>query len=169
MVEFAKKIIDKYRKEAEMSFLSNYNRHTTWRAAILESIFRPVCKVPGKTDMSHLHPNIDKLHLPHGVYIADWRKYRVEDHPALIAFQKRCHAAGLNDPWLRNFAHGFYPNQLVRKSLTSIATTGMGAGFLIGFSLFLTRKAYLHFFPITYQHTPEYIAKYGTGEVDVHL
>lgn len=158
------RIIDKYRKEADYLFHNSYNKYPTWRFAILESIFRPQMKIPGKEPMSHLHPDIDKLHLPENVYIADWRKYRVEDHPALVNFQKRCHAAGLHDPWLRNYAFQFYPNMMYRRSRLAVVTTGLGFGVVAGGLIYIAEKVYDHYNPTTYVHTPEYIAKYGPGE-----
>lgn len=158
------RFIEKLRKDADYHFNHEYGLYPTWRSAILESIFKPKAKVPGKEPMSHLHPDIDKLHLPENVYIADWRKYRVEDHPALMNFQKRCHAAGLHDPWLRNYAFMFYPNNLVKRSRMALITYGCGFGFVTGGIIFLTEKIYHHFYPPTYAHTPEYIAKYGTAE-----
>jgi len=158
------KIIEKYRKEASELYDGCYSNDTTWRAAILEAIFRPQYTLPpGKGPMTHLHPDIDKLHLPENIYIADWRKYRVEDHPALVNFQKRCHAAGLHDPWLRNFAHAFYPNQRDRRSYFAFVTRGLAFGFFTALTLFTVRTIYLHYYPIDYPHTPAYIEKYGKG------
>lgn len=142
------KIIDKYRKEAYESFEGNYNKDVSLREAILESFFRPIKKyrVRGKEPMSHLHPDIDKLHLPEHVYIADWRKYRVEDHPALVNFQKKCHAAGLHDPWLRNYAYQFYPNCYgPGRSVTALVTTGCLTGLCVASAIFACQKAYKYF------------------------
>ena len=134
-------IIEKYRQESYHDFHHRYAKRSSWRAAILESIFRPEMQIPGgKTPMSHLHPDIHKLHLPEGVYIADWRKYKVEDHPALVNFQKRCHAAGLHDPWLRHYACQFYPNQMHRRSILSLVTTGLGFGVVAAAGIFYTEK-----------------------------
>lgn len=157
------RIVEKYRKEAYDLQVNNYNKHVPWRHAILEAIFRPVIKVPGKEPLSHLHPDLHKLHLPHGVLMPDWRKYQVEDHPALVRFQKRCHAAGLHDPWLRNYASNFYPNMCDVQSRFAVVTTGLGWGLCAALIIFSAEKIYDHFFPKTYQHTKEYIAKYGTG------
>lgn len=160
------KIIEKYRKEAEVDFNSRVKKYPNLRGAILESIFAPEMKLPeGKGPMTHLHPDIDKLHLPHGMYIADWRKYRVEDHPSLMAHQKRCHAAGLHDPWARNFAFNYYPNIMWRRSRMAVATIGLGYGFCCALVLYVGEKVFDHFYPTTYKHTPEYVAKYGTKEV----
>lgn len=158
------KIIAKYKKEAYDSYIGNYNKDVSMREAILESIFKPCgkWKVPGKEPMSHLHPNIDKLHLPHGVYIADWRKYKVEDHPALINFQKKCHSAGLHDPWLRNYAHQLYPN--VRgptRSAMALVTTGCLYGFCFAATIYAIENVYFHYYPLEVAHTPEWLAKYG--------
>jgi hypothetical protein len=161
-----KAIIDKYRKEAWDSFNNDYRANRTIRQAILECIFSPTYKLPeGKGPMTHLHPDSHKLHLPHGIHIADWRKYRVEDHPALVKFQERCHAAGLHDPWLRNYAFRYYPNMVSKRSRMAMATIGLGYGFVGGLVLYLGEKIYDHFYPTIYQHTPEYTAKYGTEEV----
>ena len=157
-------IIERYKKEAYDLYVGNYNKYVGWRQAILEAIFRPKVVVHGKEPMSHLHPNIDKLKLPHGVYIADWRKYRVEDHPALINFQKRCHAAGLHDPWLRNYAFQFYPNKYFHRSRFAFVTQGLTFGIVAASVLFISEKVYDKYFPTIYPHTEEYIAKYGTGE-----
>lgn len=159
-----RKIIDKYRKEAFDLHVGVYSKTVSWRQAILEAIFRPRMVVKGKEDMSHLHPNIKNLHLPDKVYISDWRKYRVEDHPALMNFQRRCHAAGLHDPWLRNFAYGFYPNKYWYRSKLGFVTQGCLTGFGIALALYLGEKLYDRYYPYTYQHTKEYIEKYGTGE-----
>lgn len=160
------KIIAKYRKEAEDRFSSTYQQSPTWRAAFLESIFRPEIRVGGgRAPMTHLHPQHDKLHLPHGIYIADWRKYRVEDHEILVNFQKRCHAAGLHDPWLRNYAHGLYPNEYVCRSITAMVTKQLSWGFTAALVFFIGQKVYLHYYPNVYEHTPEYVEKYGTGEL----
>lgn len=150
------KLIDKYRKQAQKNYEGRPSHDPTWREAILETIFRPLLKVPGKEPMSHLHPDIKKLHLPHGVYIADWRKYKVEDHPALVNFQKRCHASGLHDPWLRNHAWKFYPNLLYCRSVTRVVTHGCLTGFLIGGTIFLLEKTYDYFYPPEYIHTERY-------------
>lgn len=158
------KIIEKYRKEAYDLHHGTYTKDVSWRQAILESIFRPKIEVPGKEPMSHLHPNIKNLHLPDKVYISDWRKYRVEDHPALVNFQKRCHATGLHDPWLRNFAYQFYPNNFGPRSRFAFMTQGCLFGFCAGSLIYVGEKIYDHFFPYTYQHSKEYIQKYGTGE-----
>lgn len=156
------RIIDKYRKEAYDLNATNYNKEVTWRHAILESIFRPEVTIPGKTPLSHLHPDIDKLHLPPGILIADWRKYQVEDHPALVRFQQRCHAAGLHDPWLRNYAFHFYPNKLPHHSNMRMITTGLGFGVCAAFVLYAAEKIYDQFYPTTYIHTEEYLKKHGT-------
>lgn len=161
-------IIEKYRKEAHDLFYGSYKAQPTLRQAILESIFRPKMVIPGKEPMSHLHPNMKNLHLPPGVYIADWRKYKVEDHPALVNFQKRCHAAGLHDPWLRNYAFQFYPNMMVYRSKMAFITQGCFLGFLIGAAAWGAEKIYDHYYPMTYAHTKEYIEKYGTGERKRH-
>lgn len=158
-MDFARNIIDKYRKEADDFYNNTLHRDVTWREAILESIFRPTLKLPeGKGPMTHLHPDIKKLHLPEGIYIADWRKYKVEDHPALVNFQKRCHAAGLHDPWLRNYAHMFYPNNRACRSRWAFISTGLGFGFFAGLGLFLTHKTFHYFFPPNYEHSEEYLA-----------
>lgn len=161
-----KRFIDKYRKEAELS-MTEYKTDRTLRQAILESIFSPSMKLTteGKGPMTHLHPDSDKLHLPPGIHIADWRKYRIEDHPALMKFQARCHAAGLHDPWLRNYACQWYPNMCVKRSRMAIVTIGLGWGFCAGLALYVAEKVYDKFYPTVYQHTPEYTAKYGTEEV----
>lgn len=157
------RIIEKYRKEAYDLQVSHYNKYTTWRHAILESIFRPVIKVPGKDPLSHLHPDLHKLHLPDKVLMPDWRKYQVEDHPALVAFQKRCHASGLHDPWLRNYAHRFYPNMNDVRSRMAVVTKGLSFGFCAAVVVFGIEKIYDHFYPTIYPHTKEYIEKHGTG------
>lgn len=151
------KIIEKYRKEAETLYMGSYSKYQTWRFAILEALFRPQMKVPGKEPMSHLHPNMDKLHFPHGIYMADWRKYRVEDHPALVNFQKRCHAAGLHDPWLRNHAYNFYPNMMANRSRFAFITQGLTFGFVVGGTIFLGEKVYDYYYPMTYIHSKEYL------------
>lgn len=156
-----KRIIDKYRKEAYDLHVGTYNKEVTWRHAILEAVFRPKIKVPGKEPTSHLHPDLDKLHLPSGVLMPDWRKYQVEDHPALVNFQKRCHAAGLHDPWLRNYAFQFYPNNMVYHSRFAFMTTGLTFGVCAAFVIFCAEKVYDQFFPITYPHTKEYLEKHG--------
>lgn len=162
-----KQYIDKWRKTAELEFTRRYARVPTWRDAILESLFHPENQVRnGKTRMSHLHPDIDKLHLPHGVYIADWRKYRVEDHPALVEFQKKCHAAGLHDPWLRNNCHHFYPRRYFAASNMKIVTHQLGKGFLIGLAFWIPKYLYVDYFKLyKFEHTPDYIEKYGHEEV----
>lgn len=162
-----KGLIDKYRKEIEASVSGEYKTARTIRQGILESIFAPPMKLAtkGKGPMTHLHPDSHKLHLPAGAHIADWRKYRVEDHPALMKFQARCHAAGLHDPWLRNYAYQWYPNMLFRRSKIAIVTIGLKHGFCFALVLYAGEKIYDHFYPTVYRHTPEYIAKYGTGEV----
>lgn len=162
------RLIEKYRKEAHDLQYGDYNRTVSWRHAILEAIFRPEIKVPGKEPLSHLHPDIDKLHLPDHVKIADWRKYRVEDHPALMNFQKRCHAAGLHDPWLRNFAYAWYPNMIGQRSRFALITQGCVFGFFAGAAIYIGEKIYDHYFPTIYIHTEEYIEKYGTGERHHH-
>lgn len=161
------KIIDKYRKEAETKMNTEYTNRVSLRQAILESIFSPDLKVatPGKGPMTHLHPDSDKLHLPSKVVLPDWRKYRVEDHPALMKFQARCHAAGLHDPWLRNYAFSWYPNMCFKRSRMAIATIGIKHGFCFAAVLYLGEKIYDHYYPTIYQHTPEYVAKYGNEEV----
>lgn len=161
-----KSIIEKYRQEAVDSFSGDYIRRPTWRAAFLEAIFRPEMKVGGgRGRMTHLHPDQDKLHLPHNIYLPDWRKYRVEDHPMLVNFQKRCHAAGLHDPWLRNYAHGLYPHRIMTRSVTALVLTQASWGFTAALLIFIGQKVYLHYYPYIYDHTPEYIEKYGTGEL----
>lgn len=161
-----KKIIDKYRQEAWDSHNNEYRLHRTLRQAILESIFAPEFKLPpGKGPMTHLHPDLDKLHLPPGIVMPDWRKYRVEDHPALVNFQKRCHAAGLHDPWLRNYAFRWYPNMCTKRSGLALVTIGCTWGFGIAAVLYAGEKVYDHFYPTVYLHTPEYTAKYGNEEV----
>lgn len=158
-------IIDKYRKEAHYLHEMETQRHVTWRHAILESIFRPVNHVKGKEPTSHLHPDLDKLHLPPHVLIADWRKYRVEDHPGLVAFQKRCHASGLHDPWLRNFCFLMYPNMRSSKSRMAVITTQLSWGFAAACVIFCAEKIYTHYYPRVYQDfTPEYIAKHGSSK-----
>lgn len=148
------RILDKYRKEAHDYFNHDYRLHLPWRAAILEAIFKPKAHVPGKDNMTHLHPDIDKLHLPPGVYIADWRKYQVTDHPALMKFQKRCHDAGLHDPWLRNFAYTFYPNYLTGRSRFAVVMNQSGWGFVAALILFASHKTLVYFFPPDYKHSP---------------
>lgn len=141
------KFIEKYRKECYDSYLGNYNKHVSMREAILEAIFRPAGKfeVPGgKKAMSHLHPEHDKLHLPENCYIADWRKYKVEDHPALVNFQKKCHSAGLHDPWLRNYAHQFYPNARDARSVTTVVTTGCLTGFFVAAAICISYRIYIY-------------------------
>lgn len=138
----------------------------TWREAILESIFRPEMVVGGgRAEYTHLHPNLDKLHLPPDIYLSDWRKYRVQDHQILVNFQKKCHANGLHDPWLRNYACGLYPSRRPNRSITRVVTRYMGWGFCAATVLYAIEMTYLKLFPITYDHSPEYIAKYGTGEL----
>lgn len=158
------KIIQKYKQEAHDRYHGRYRTVPTWRDAILETIFRPRPVVPGKGPLTHLHPNIKNLHIPGGMLIADWRKYRVEDHPALVNFQKRCHAAGLHDPWLRNYCHQFYPNTMGYRSKLAFATQGCLFGFVVGGLAFLAEKTYDHYYPTYYEHTEEYIKKYGHGE-----
>lgn len=46
-------------------------------------------------------PPTPGLHLPPGVRIPDWRKFKVEDTPELLEVQKKLAARGLKDPWLR--------------------------------------------------------------------
>lgn len=158
------RIIEKYRQEAWKLYNESYSKRQTWKFAILEAIFRPEMRLPpGKGGMTHLHPDIDKLHLPEGVYIADWRKYRVEDHPALINFQKRCHAAGLHDPWLRNFACHFYPNVIGYRTRFTAITYGLFFGLIVGGLAFTGEKIYDHYFPMTYEHSKEYLEKHGHG------
>lgn len=134
------KFIDKYRQEAWRTMNERVTTEPTWREAILESIFKPEMVHPGKEPMSHLHPRIKELHLPEGSYIADWRKYRVEDHGALKRFQERCHAAGMHDPWLRNYCHMFYNNQVGARSTTRVVTNGCARGFGIAVILTLGAK-----------------------------
>lgn len=156
-MSFIKKIVDDLREEAYQAYEGTAQKRLSWRHAILESIFRPTVRLPpGKTPNSHPHPNLAKLHLPEGHIISDWRKYRVEDHPALVNFQKRCHAAGLHDPWLRNYAYAFYPSKMERRSKLAFITTGLGFGIIAGTSLFIAEKIYDHFFPTEYKHTPLY-------------
>lgn len=160
------KIIEKYRQQAYDLHVNNYAKYIPWRQAILEAIFMPVPKIPGgKGPMTNLHPNIDKLHLPDGVFISDWRKYKVEDHPALMNFQKKCHAAGLHDPFLRNHAWQFYQNTFTHRSRMAFITRGLGFGLVAGFLIVLGETI---FFPMTYEHTEEHIKKYGTGERHFH-
>lgn len=157
-------VVAKYRKEAEDIYNGCYNSSLPWRGAILEAIFKPEMKVPGgKGPLTHLHPDIDKLHLPDGVKIADWRKYKVEDHPALVNFQKRCHAAGLHDPWLRNYAYSFYPNMRYHRSRFAAATNQLTFGFAAACALWVVRKVYLHYYPIDIIHTEEYKAKHAAS------
>lgn len=144
------KIIDKYRQEAYRDYYGCYNQLYTWRQAILESIFRPEIEVKGKGPMTHLHPNIKKLHLPHDVHIADWRKYKVEDHPILVNFQKRCHASGLHDPWLRNHAFKFYPNTMGDRSRLRVVTTGWLFGLIAGSTLYILERIYDKYYPTEY-------------------
>lgn len=155
-------IIDKYRKEADYFMNHTYHRRPSWREAILESIFRPKVKLPeGKGPMTHLHPDLKKLHLPEGIYISDWRKYKVEDHPALVNFQKRCHAAGLHDPWLRNYAHSFYPNNRVYRSKMAFITQGFSFGLCAGVGIYLLERVYYHFRPPHLEHSEEYLKAHG--------
>lgn len=154
------KFIDKYRQEAWHDYHNRISETPTWRQALLESIFRPSLVVPGKTPMSHLHPRIKELNLPKGMYIADWRKYQVEDHPILVNYQKRCHAMGLHDPWLRNYAHQFYDNNVMARSRMRALTEGFSVGFLIGLGLYLTRITYRHFYPLEVGHTEKYYEKH---------
>lgn len=158
-------ILARYRQEAQDLAFKEYRYPTTYRAAILQSIFRPKYpSVPNKGPMDMLHPDIDKLHLPHGVYIADWRKYRVEDHPALVKFQNRCHNAGLHDHWLKNDCHKFYENTGGGdKSKIAAVTHQMSWGFCAAVILYGIKQVYTHFFPFHYEHTKEYIEKYGPG------
>lgn len=134
------KWFDKYRQEAWRNFNERLSPDPTWREAILEAIFRPTMLHPGKEPLSHLHPRIKELHLPEGSYIADWRKYRVEDHAMLQRFQERCHAAGMHDPWLRNYAYQFYNNQVPARSKLRVVTQGFGRGFCIAAILTLGSK-----------------------------
>lgn len=157
------RIINKYRQEAHDLYHGHWKRLPTWRMAILETIFRPKMVIPGKGPLTHLHPNIKNLHIPAGMLIADWRKYRVEDHPALMNFQKRCHASGLHDPWLRNYCHQFYPNQMVHRSRLAFITQGCFFGFFAGGLAFLAEKVYDHYYPMNYVHTKEYVEKHGAG------
>lgn len=160
------KIIQRLRKEAVDRMNGEYIRQASWRAAILEAIFRPKMQVGGgRAPMSHLHPDHDKLHLPPGVYFPDWRKYRIEDHPMLVNFQKRCHESGLHDPWLRNYCSGLYPNKTVDRSRFAFITTGLSWGLSAATIFFIGQKIYGHFYPTVYDHTPEYVAKYGTKEL----
>lgn len=135
------KLIDKYRREAWESHNTRLANEPTWREAILETIFRPRMVHPGKGPMTHLHPKIKELHLPDHMYIADWRKYRIEDHPILVKFQERCHAAGMHDPWLRNYCFQFYDNQVMARSRTRAVTTGCLTGFVLGFGLHVIMRA----------------------------
>lgn len=132
--------LQKLRDEAHKSRWTASNT-PTWKEAILETIFQPKpYEIPGKGPMDMLHPNIKKLHLPHGMYLADWRKYKVEDHPELVQFQKRCHAAGLHDPWLRNNAFRFYPNMRANRSIMAWICQGATTGIAVGFALWATVK-----------------------------
>jgi hypothetical protein len=159
-------IIEKYRNEAWESFNSEYRTSRTLRQSILECLFSPKFRLPeGKTALTHLHPDHDKLHLPHGIRISDWRKYRVEDHAALVKFQARCHAAGLHDPWLRNYAFQWYPNMCTKRARLPLVTIGMVHGFCMALVVYVGEKIYDQFYPTVYRHTPEYTAKYGTKEV----
>lgn len=147
-MSFILNIIDKYRKEAYRDYICNHNNEVTWRRAILESIFKPEFpKIPGKGPMDMLHPDIKKLHLPENVYIADWRKYKVEDHPMLMDFQKRLHTVGLHDPWLRNHAYKFYHNRSGPRSVTRFTTEGIVFGFILGATIFGLEKLYDHYYP----------------------
>lgn len=155
-------VVAKYRQEAEDTYTSCYNSILPWRGAILEAIFKPQMKVPaGKGPLTHLHPDIKNLHLPENVYIADWRKYRVEDHPALVAFQKRCHAAGLHDPWLRNYAYSFYPNMRQYRSRFAAITNQLTFGLAAASVLWVAKKVYLNYYPIDLIHTEEYKARHS--------
>jgi len=162
-----KEYIENWRKKVEIEHTKRYTKDGTIRQAILESLFHPKMRVEnGKGNMTHLHPETGKLHMPHGVYISDWKKYQVEDHPALMEFQKRCHTMGLHDPWLRNFAHSFYTDSVVTRSCMRIVTTRLGLGFLLGFVLWLPKYLYVDYFKLyKYEHTPAYIEKYGHEEV----
>lgn len=169
MKRFNIPFIEKYRAEAWKLYNEDYAADPNWRFAILEALFRPGYVVPkGKGSMTHLHPDNHKFHLPEGCNVPDWRKYRVEDHPALIAFQKRCHAAGLHDPWLRNYAYNFYPSKTFRRTKFALGFKYSFRGILTGFSLYGLYAAYRHFFPTKLLHTPEYTAKYGDKEIYSH-
>lgn len=160
------KYIEKLRQESWGYHNNEYKRYPFWREAILEAIFRPKMKdPPGKSPMSHLHPDLHKLHMPANIYIADWRKYRVEDHVALMRFQKRCHQLGLHDPWLKNYCWMFYSNQRKHRSRFATITLGFTWGVAFGTILAGMKWTYLYFYPMEYQHSPEYIAKYGNQEV----
>lgn len=160
-----KRIIDKYRKEAYDLYVGNTNLlNPPWKLAILEAIFKPKVVVPGKEPLSHLHPDIDKLHLPEDALIADWRKYRVEDHPMLVNHQKRCHAAGLHDPFLRNYAWQLYPNTMVNRTKTRVITMGCGFGFVTALFLYIAERIYDHYYPMEYLHTEEYLKKHHGGD-----
>lgn len=154
-------------KEAESwRFTGKFGQPVTWKDILREMIIRPDVKVKnGKAPMTHLHPDHDKLHIPHGVYIADWRKYRVEDHPALVNFQKTLQARGLHDPWLRNNAWACYPNRMKNLSSITVATTYLGRGLVLGFVIYVCKRLCPK---PKLEHTPWYREKYGDKEVFAH-
>ena len=162
--------IDKWRKTAENEHSKRYERFPTWRDTILESIFRPEVKVlNGKEPLSHLHPDTKKLHLPPNIRISDWRKYRVEDHPALIEYQKKCHSSGLHDFWLRNTAYNWYPNMVPRRSVIALFTTNLHKGLALAIAIYIPKYIYCDYYKmLEYEHTPDYVEKYGHEEVFGH-
>lgn len=141
LIKYKIGFIEKLREEAYKSRWHKPTQTGTWTDAFLETIFRTEQRpIPGKGPMDMLHPDIKKLHLPHGMYLADWRKYRVEDHPELVNFQKKCHLAGLHDPWLRNHAFKFYPHMRSDRSIMTFMLRGIGTGFLIALAIYLPCK-----------------------------
>lgn len=151
------------RQKAQDLAYNDVYKMKSWKATIMETVFRPdYPAMPHKGPMDMLHPDIKKLHLPHGVYIADWRKYKVEDHPALVRFQERCHRSGLHDPWLRNECHAFYENTGGGfKSRTAAAFYQCSYGFVMAVVFYIAQKVYFKYYPVSYIYSDEYVEKWG--------
>ena len=157
------KILAKYRQKAVEAVYHDYSRIRPWQTAVLESIFRPKQpKIPGKGTMEMLHPDHKNLHIPGGMYIADWRKYKVEDHPALVKFQERCHRAGLHDPFLRNDAFLFLEGSSEgAKTKWAVLTQQCMAGLAVALVMIGISKVYCLFRKPYYKHSDEYWEKWG--------
>lgn len=71
--------------------------------------------------------------------IPDWRKYKVEDCPQLLAVQKALAEKGLKDPWLRNEVWRFLPENFGTHGQR--LRTFLFRGFKFGFAAFLVTIA----------------------------